>query len=203
MSIRAWQLGSPDTVIYKLYDSLRKGLNRKLAKYILSDGTAPGRSCIVLEAGSGPAFASSIMAVDPCVQLSVAVDIDRDALMEARRRAPCPALVVADVMNLPFRNDSLDITWSSSTVEHLESPGLALAEMVRVTCPGGRVFVGVPNLHGPLGFEPWIRNTAAGIWIGKTFSRRELQGMMKKAGLRPTDSLFYFFRFFVGITAHK
>lgn len=203
MSIRAWQLGSPDTVIYKLYDSLRKGLNRKLVKYIISDRTVPERPCIVLEAGSGPAFASSIMAVDPCVQLSVAVDIDLDALNEARRRAPCPALVVADVMNLPFRNESLDITWNSSTIEHLESPDRALAEMVRVTRPGGRVFVGVPNLHGPLGFEPWIRDTSAGIWIGRTFSRRELQGMMKTAGLQPKDSLFYFFRFFVGVMGHK
>lgn len=202
MSSKAWQLGSPGTLVYGLYDGLRNRLNRKLVAYILSVGTSR-ENCIILEAGSGPAFASSIIALDPCVGLSIAVDIDLEALQEARRRDPSLALVVADLMKLPFRDESLDLAWNSSTIEHLGNPGAALAEMERVTRPGGKVFVGVPNLYGPLGCQRWFKNTSAGVWIGETFDCNQLSEMMGCAGLRPEASIFYFFRFFVGVLAKK
>jgi ubiquinone/menaquinone biosynthesis C-methylase UbiE len=183
VSSKAWQLGSPGTLVYGLYDGLRKRLNRKLVAYILSVGTSR-ENCIILEAGSGPAFASSIIALDPCVGLSIAVDIDLEALQEARRRDPSLALVVADLMKLPFRDENLDLAWNSSTIEHLGNPGAALAEMERVTRPGGKVFVG-------------------GVWIGETFDCNQLSEMMGCAGLRPEASIFYFFRFFVGVLAKK
>ncbi len=204
MAQKMWQLGSPGTWIYNLYDELRANLNRKLVEYLLNRAVN-GTSSTVLEAGSGPAFASSILAKDPRIDLSIAMDIDIEALREARRRDPSLSLVVADLLNLPFRSESIDVSWNSSTIEHLDWPGpvTAIEEMARVTCRGGKIFVGVPYLYGPLGFQRFIQETSVGIWIGKTFDRAELGGMLTRAGLKPLHSILYFFRFFVGTLAEK
>ncbi len=202
MAVKAWQLGSPETGIYKFYDGLRNRLNFKLADYLTTRGLedAEGR---VLEAGSGPAFASSILARHPKVGLSIAADIDLEALHEAKRRDPALALVVADLNQLPFRNESIDLCWNSSTIEHLPDPQSALKEMVRVTRTKGIVFVGVPNVFGPLGVQRFIKNTSAGVWIGETFSLAGLKNMFLQSGLQPQNHIYYFFRFFVGILGKK
>jgi SAM-dependent methyltransferase len=204
MAQKMWQLGSPGTWLYNFYDELRANLNRKLVDYLL-DRAIDGANSTVLEAGSGPAFASSILAKDRRIGLSVAMDIDIEALKEARRRDPSLSLVVADLLNLPFRSGCIDVSWNSSTIEHLDWPGplTALEEMARVTCRGGKVFVGVPYLYGPLGFQRWIQQTSVGIWIGKTFDGTELGGMLTRVGLKPLHSILYFFRFFVGTLAQK
>jgi ubiquinone/menaquinone biosynthesis C-methylase UbiE len=202
MENKAWQLGSPDTLVYRFFDTLRKRLNAKLVNYLLSCAIAR-ENATVLEAGSGPAFASSILRVDCRVGLSVAVDIDPEALLQARNRDASLCLVVADLNNLPFRSESMDLCWNSSTVEHLSDPAVAIGEMQRVTMRGGSVFVGVPNLYGPLGFQRWIRQTSVGVWIGEVFDRSQLGGLLTQAGLKPKDCIFYFFRFFVGVLADK
>ncbi|MBI4965821.1 MAG: class I SAM-dependent methyltransferase [Desulfomonile tiedjei] len=202
MAVKAWQLGAPGTGIYRFYDWLRSRLNSRLVEYLLSRGIA-GEKTRVLEAGSGPAFASSILARDSRVELSIAADIDIEALHEARNRDPQLALVVADLQSLPFRSESVDLCWNSSTIEHLAGPDAAIAEMHRVTRRGGKVFVGVPNLYGPLGFQRWISQTPVGIWIGTTFNRSQLQAIMAGAGVRPKHTIFYFFRFFVGVLGEK
>jgi len=199
---KAWQFGAPGSLAYRMYDSLRSRLNQRLVQYFLTKGLAVDGN-VVLEAGSGPAFASSILARDPRVKLSVAVDIDIEALEEARRRDPRLALVAADLLRLPFRDRCVDLCWNSSTIEHLDNPQEAPLEMARVTREDGRVFVGVPNLYGPLGFQRRIEQTGVGVWIGRTYSCAELQDMMLTAGLKPRDRIFYFFRFFVGLLAEK
>lgn len=201
MENKAWQLGVPGTFIYELFDSLRRNLNRKLVTYLL--GARNSSRLIVLEAGSGPAYASSLFSCDPRVELAVAIDIDHEALCQARKRDPQLCLVVADLKNLPFRNGCIEISWNSSTIEHLDCPDDAICEMERVTRQGGAVFVGVPNLYGPLGFQKFIQDTSAGNWIGKTYSCSQLTEMMKNAELKPKDSINYFFRFFVGVLAEK
>jgi SAM-dependent methyltransferase len=202
MAVKAWQLGAPGTGAYRLYDWLRNRLNSKLVEYLLSRGLADNKT-LVIEAGSGPAFASSILARDRRVDLSIAVDIDIEALHEARSRDRHLALVVADLQSLPFKSESVDLCWNSSTIEHLPSPEAALAEMHRVTRRGGKVFVGVPNLYGPLGFQRWISRTSVGVWIGTTFNRSQLKAKMAEVGLQPKHTIFYFFRFFVGVLGEK
>lgn len=199
---RMWELGSPETIIYKLFDALRRRLNSKLVDYLLNNAI-PCTGCKILEAGSGPAFASSLLRRDERVNLSVAVDIDFEALKQGRSRDPDMCVVVADLYQLPFRNASLDVCWNSSTIEHLADPSKAIAEMRRVIRTGGRVFVGVPNLYGPLGFQRLISKSSTGIWIGRTFKGSELDRLLNLNGLKTLDRIFYFFRFFVGSIAEK
>jgi len=202
MAVKAWQLGSPGTGIYKFYDWLRNRLNFKLADYLSSRGLNR-ENCIVLEAGSGPAFASSILARHPRVGISIAVDIDSEALQQARLRDSSLSLVVADLNHLPFRDESIDLCWNSSTIEHLPTPQSAVNEMVRITRSEGSVFVGVPTVLGPLGVQRLMRGTSAGIWIGETFSFDDLKGILVKSGLNPQNHLYYFFRFFIGMLCKK
>jgi SAM-dependent methyltransferase len=202
MATKAWQLGTPETGIYKFYDWLRNRLNFKLADYLLTTGLHR-EEAIVLEAGSGPAFASSILARHPKVRLSIAADIDLEALLEARRRDPSLALVVADLNHLPFRSETMDLCWNSSTIEHLPDPQPALNEMVRATRKGGTLFVGVPNVFGPLGIQRLMRNSSAGVWIGETFSYDGLKRLLLESGIQPQTHIYYFFRFFVGMVGKK
>ena len=109
------------TLTYRLYDALRNQLNGKLVNYLLARAINHDK-CKVLEAGSGPAFASSMLAQDRRVELSVAMDLDIEALHEARRRDPDLCLVVADLRNLPFKTESMDLSWNSSTIKHYQTP---------------------------------------------------------------------------------
>lgn len=198
--MKLWSFGGgPGTLPYRLFDALRRDLNVRLAERLFARALGSGRLC--LEAGSGPAFASSLLR--GAGAFSVAVDIDREALAEAHRRDPGLPLVRGDLLRLPFREGSFDLTWNSSTMEHLPSMDPALAQMARVTRAGGCVFVGVPYRGGPLAFQPAIRRSAIGLWLGDVFGKGELARRLANHGLAPQDSWTYFFRFFVGVLARK
>ena len=195
-------MGGPDSLSYRCFDAIRRRLNRRLCRY-LSRQAIERADSRVLEAGSGPAFTSSLFRSNPRVGLSVALDIDLAALQEARRRDPNLPVVVGDLYCLPFIDGVFDLVWSSSTLEHLERPQVVLAEMKRVAKPQGKLFVGVPYKYGPLGFQRWISTTRIGVWLGPVFDRRGLRIMMAQLGLSPEECVLYFFRFFVGILAQK
>jgi ubiquinone/menaquinone biosynthesis C-methylase UbiE len=196
----SWQLGSPGTALYRLYDALRAGLNRALVSW-LGERAAIGPGAAVLEAGSGPAMASSLFARR--VRLAVALDRDAGALRQARARDPRLPVVQADLAHLPFRPGSFDLSWSSSTLEHLDDDGPALDEMRRVTRAGGAVFVGVPSVTGPLAVQKLAPRSRAGIWIGTVFSARGLSARLASHGLTEIARRDYFFRFFVGVLARR
>ena len=72
------------------------------------------------------------------------VDASETMVAEARRRGLEEALV-ADAAALPFEDASFDGCWADRVFQHLADPERALAEMVRVTRPGGRVVVVDPD----------------------------------------------------------
>jgi SAM-dependent methyltransferase len=200
---RSWTIGGgPGFPLYRLYDALRRRLNRRLTAILLERGVARS-AAVVLEVPSGPASGTSDLARSPRVAASIAVDIDLAALREGRRRDSTLRAVVADVYALPFRPGRVDVVWSSSSLEHLARPDAALAEMHRILRPSGRLFVGVPYRFGPLGFQPWIARSAAGLWIGPVFDRRALGALVTGQGFDILLTMTYFFRTFVGVLATK
>jgi SAM-dependent methyltransferase len=62
--------------------------------------------------------------------------------------------VQADVHHLPFRDASFDLVLSQATLEHVHTPQQAVNEMVRVTRPGGLLYIEVAFMQ-PLHQEPW------------------------------------------------
>jgi SAM-dependent methyltransferase len=94
---------------------------------------------------------------------------------------------VADVRDLPFRDDSFDAIYSMGTIEHFAETERAVAEMARVLRPGGRAIVGVPNRHDPF-LRPLLVTAlqAVGLYgygYEKSYSRRALRQMLEGAGL--------------------
>jgi len=85
-----------------------------------------------------------------------AVDTSAEMLVQAKslmQHAELdPHLQQADVMSLPYEDQSFDVVMAAHVLEHLPDPQSALAEMVRVLKPGGMVFLCVtrPSLFGAL-----------------------------------------------------
>jgi ubiquinone/menaquinone biosynthesis C-methylase UbiE len=96
-------------------------------------------------------------------------------LRAARRRAggagrAGPALLAADATALPLRDAAADLTLAMHMLYHVPEPERAVAELRRVTRPGGRVLVGlngddhlqemravVTAALASIGHDPWPR----------------------------------------------
>jgi SAM-dependent methyltransferase len=66
--------------------------------------------------------------------------------------------VVGSGMQLPLRTGCVDVCYSSNVLEHVPAPWTMAAEMVRVTRPGGLVFISYTVWFGPWGgheTSPW------------------------------------------------
>ncbi|WP_122087963.1 methyltransferase domain-containing protein [Halalkalicoccus subterraneus] len=52
---------------------------------------------------------------------------------------------LGDAERLPFADDSFDVVWSSGSIEYWPDPVATLAEIRRITKPGGQVLIVGPN----------------------------------------------------------
>jgi ubiquinone/menaquinone biosynthesis C-methylase UbiE len=93
-----------------------------------------------LDVGSGAGALAFALAAR--VREVVAVEIDEELAERARADAPANVeVVVGDGEHLPFDSFSFDLTGTLRTLHHTRRPELLVAELVRVTRPGGTVLV--------------------------------------------------------------
>ncbi len=100
----------------------------------------PGQRILDLAAGTG---ASSVALARSGAEV-VAGDFSPGMIAEGRRRhghVPNVTFVEADAMALPFPDDEFDAVTISFGLRNVNDPRKALAEMLRVTAPGGRLVV--------------------------------------------------------------
>jgi ubiquinone/menaquinone biosynthesis C-methylase UbiE len=93
-----------------------------------------------LDVGAGAGALAFALA--PRVREVVAVEIDEE--LAARARADAPAnveVLVADGEHLPFERASFDVAGTLRTLHHTPRPELLVAELARVTRPGGTILV--------------------------------------------------------------
>ena len=91
---------------------------------------------------SGTGAGTLALALAPFVREVVGVDIVPELLERARKAAPANVTFVeGDATSLPFETGSFDLACSRRTFHHIARPELAVAELVRVTAPGGHIFV--------------------------------------------------------------
>jgi ubiquinone/menaquinone biosynthesis C-methylase UbiE len=100
----------------------------------------PGGDERALDVGTGPGTLA--LALAPLVREVVGVDVVPELLEAARRAAPANATFVeADATHLPFESGSFDLACCRRTLHHVARPELVVAELARVTRPGGLIFV--------------------------------------------------------------
>ena len=94
----------------------------------------------VLDVGTGTGALAFALA--PHAREVVAVDSDAEMAERARVRAPANVeVLVADGEQLPFDSFSFDVAATLRTLHHTRRPELLVAELVRVTRPGGTILV--------------------------------------------------------------
>jgi ubiquinone/menaquinone biosynthesis C-methylase UbiE len=93
-----------------------------------------------LDVGAGAgAFA---FAIAPRVREVIAVELDEALAARARADAPRNVeVVVADGEHLPFERASFDVAGTLRTLHHTPRPELLVAELARVTRPGGTILI--------------------------------------------------------------
>lgn len=124
---------------YDLMNDLLSGgqvrLWRRAVTRIVHAG--PGDKVLDLAAGTGTsarAFAASGAEV-------VACDFSVGMLREGKRHWPGQAFVAGDALNLPFEDESFDVTTISFGLRNVADTKRALEEMRRVTRAGGRLVI--------------------------------------------------------------
>jgi SAM-dependent methyltransferase len=110
-----------------------------IARQLIAASPHPLRGRIVLDVGAGTGVASTALA--DAGARPVATDLSFDMLAWQASQRP-PALV-ADICRLSFRDKSVDDTVAAFVLNHLVEPGAGLAELIRVTRPGGALLAGV------------------------------------------------------------
>jgi demethylmenaquinone methyltransferase/2-methoxy-6-polyprenyl-1,4-benzoquinol methylase len=119
-------------------DLLSLGQTRRWRKIVLDAVDAgPGQRVLDLAAGTGT---SSEPYADAGVDV-VACDFSLGMLRVGKRRRPDIDFIAGDATNLPFADGSFDAVTISFGLRNVTDPRKALAEMLRVTKPGGRLVI--------------------------------------------------------------
>ncbi len=145
---------------------------------------APGE--VVLDIACGPGNVTRRLL--PRVGTSgLVVGLDASATMlgqaVAETGAPNAAYVRADAERLPFRDASFHAVCCYAALYLMDEPFTAIAEMIRVLAPGGRVAVLTSCHRGPDVLRPIAGLAAAPSGI-RLFGRDEITGAFRRAGLR-------------------
>jgi SAM-dependent methyltransferase len=124
----------------------------------------PLAGATILDVGGGPGYFADAFRAAGAHYLG----IDPDVGELSARGEPAAGMVRASGTELPVRTGSVDICYSSNVLEHVADPTRMLDEMVRVTRPGGTVFVSFTPW-----FSPWGgHETAPWHFLGGHYARR-------------------------------
>ena len=82
--------------------------------------------------------------------------------------------VIADLMALPFPDDTFDATLNVVTLEHVKEPARVVEELFRVLRPGGRLLIVVPH--------EWEQHQTPHDYF--RYTRYGMQYLLERAGFR-------------------
>jgi SAM-dependent methyltransferase len=121
--------------------------------------TASLAGALALDAGAGTGAAGRMLREHGARVVAV------DAATTMLRRAAGTGLPVlcADVLRLPLRPAAVDLTMAAFVINHIPRPERALAELARVTRPGGTVLATTFTDAGPHPAKAAVEETAAGF----------------------------------------
>lgn len=108
-----------------------------------------GKVC--LDVGCGSGFA--VWAMQELGGRSHACDLNASSLARVAKRLAVPAhgLTAASALQLPFNSESFDFVHCNGVLHHTRDPRKGFRELVRVTRPGGTLFVSLYGRGGVYG----------------------------------------------------
>lgn len=108
-------------------------------KQLLSDLVQPPKK--ILEIGCAAGYLTGkIAALYPQAEV-IGIDVYDAAVKEAQMRHPQIKFLIANAMNLPCKNKSIDLMVSCETIEHVTDPKKMLSEIKRVLTDKGDVLI--------------------------------------------------------------
>lgn len=174
------------------YSKLNEPTNKMLWEAMLSAAEV-GKDTKFLDVGCGGGGAI-LLATKLGAKVS-GLDASENFIKIAHQRVPEGEFRVGDMENLPYDDNSFDVTFSALTLMFADNPSIALQEMKRVTAPSGRVVVGLwgPPENCDLGHisKAVIDFLPAPKPKGKVFSLsapKLLEGLMQQAGFKVLGS---------------
>lgn len=166
---------------------------RESAIAFLSPSSGDG----VIDAGCGTGDMTRLLAATVAPGgTAVGIDTSSTMITEAKRRTIPGSLRLefrrGDVTRLEFADACFDCSYSERVFQHLKEPEAALAELVRITKPEGRIAVidtdwGMHAIHGA---ERRLTDRVVGCWVDHMpngRSGRRLPALFAAAGM--TDTL--------------
>jgi SAM-dependent methyltransferase len=159
----------------RFYRELAADSIRQVARHV----DLPGR--LVLDLGGGSGYFTAAFRSRGARCLLVEPD---PAELRACGRPPSGA-VRGDGMRLPVADGAVDVCFSSNVLEHVPDPVRMLAEMTRVTRPGGIIYLAFTNWYSPWGgheLAPW-HYLGAGYAV-RRYTRRTAQAPKNYPGTR-------------------
>lgn len=144
---RAFRLEQTDPDHF--YGLLARDTVEQLRAYTDLDGA------VLVDVGGGAGyFADALRAAG-----ARAVSVDCDAGEMSARDGDIPAgSLLGSALALPLRTGAVDVCFSSNVLEHVPDPAGMAEEMVRVTRPGGTIYLSYTNWLSPWGgheTSPW------------------------------------------------
>ena len=133
----------------RFYSLLAADSARQVAHYTDLSG------CTLLDVGGGPGYFADAFRALGARYVGLDADVGELSL---HGRSVSADTVLGSGMDLPFRDGAVDVCYSSNVLEHVIAPERMADEMVRVTKPGGLVFLSYNNWLAPNGGHetaPW------------------------------------------------
>ena len=124
---------------------------------------------LVLEVGSGPGDLSEEIRGRGGKVLAV----DRSWEEIHCRQRSLESVAIADGCLLPIRDGTFDLVCSSNVLEHVPTPSSMVSEMIRVTRPGGIIYLNYTTWLSPFGgheTSPW--HFLGGEWAAARYTRK-------------------------------
>lgn len=161
----------------RFYSALAADSCDQLAAYVDLAGL------VVLDVGGGPGYFRDAFAARGARYVGLDADVGE---LSGLGEVP-PGTVIGSGMQLPFADSAFDVCYSSNVVEHVAEPWRMAEEMLRVTRPGGTVFLSWTVWWGPWGgheTSPW--HYLGGARARRRYVRRRGQEPKNRYG----ESLF-------------
>jgi SAM-dependent methyltransferase len=134
--------------------------SRRLAEAVLDVLPLPAGAA-VLDAGCGTgALAAAVAARDAAARIT-GVDVSPAFVAAARAQVPAARVLAADVTRLPLRDAAFDAAFSLLVLQFVPDRAAAMAEMARVTRPGGLVAAAMWDFTGGFAFLRAFADTVA------------------------------------------